>query len=213
MIILVGAQKGGSGKSTVAVNLVSFLASKGKDCVLVDSDAQGTSSVWASDRDENKDLSKVHSVQKFGNIRNALLDLKKRYELVIVDSPGRDCRELRTALTASDLLLIPLKCSQPDLDTIPHMKTLIEEARDFNAGLKVRVLLNMVSTNPVIKEKEESQKYLSQYPELPLMNCTISDRKIFRDCIGEGKGVHEMKNEKAHQEIIELEKELMACLK
>lgn len=213
MIILIGSQKGGCGKSTIAVNIAAFLASKKKDCILVDSDAQRTASVWSLDREENKSLSKVHSIQKFDNICNALLDLKSRYEYVIVDSPGRDCRELRTGLTVADLLVVPLKCSQPDLDTVPHMKQIIDEAKDFNPAIHVKTLLTMVSTNPMITEKKESQKYLKQYPEMPLLKSIISERKVFRDCMSQGKGVHEMENLKACKELAELIKEILRCLK
>lgn len=213
MIILIGSQKGGCGKSTIAVNVASFLASKKKDCILVDSDVQGTASLWSLDREEDKSLPKVHVIQKFENIRNALLDLKNRYEYVIVDSPGRDCRELRTGLTAADLLIIPLKCSQPDLDTVPHMKQIIDEAKDFNPKMRVKTLLTMVSTNPKISEREESQKYLDQYPEIPLLKSILSERKVFRDCMSQGKGVHEMENSKASEELNTLTKEILQCLK
>lgn len=212
MIIMLCSQKGGSGKSTIAVNVASFLAAMKKDCVLVDSDVQKTASTWAADREEDESLSKVHSIQKYENIRGTLLDLSSRYEYVVVDSPGRDCREMRTGITASDLLIVPLKCSQPDLDTIPTMKQIIEEARDFNPKMKVQVLLTMVSTNPIVTEKEEAKEYLKQYPELPLMNSLIYERKVYRDCISQGKGVHELQNKKATQEIQQLIKEVL-CLK
>lgn len=50
MIILVGSEKGGVGKSTIATNVVTYLALQGKDVMLVDADKQGTSSNWSQDR-------------------------------------------------------------------------------------------------------------------------------------------------------------------
>jgi chromosome partitioning protein len=70
------------------------------------------------DRAENKDLATVHCIQKYENIRDTLLDLDKRYEYVVVDAAGRDSRELRTGMTASHILVVPFRPSQPDLDTI-----------------------------------------------------------------------------------------------
>jgi chromosome partitioning protein len=212
MIIMLCSQKGGSGKSTVAVNLASFLAKMKKDCVLVDSDMQKTASTWAMDREADESLPKVYSIQKQDNIRGTLLDMARRYEYVVVDSPGRDCREMRTGITAADLLIVPLKCSQPDLDTLPTMKQIIEEAKDFNPKVQVKTLLTMVSTNPLVTEKEESTKYLKNYPELPLLLSVIHERKVYRDCMSQGKGVHELNNEKATQEIKQLIKEIL-CLK
>lgn len=208
MIIMLCSQKGGCGKSTMSVNIASFLAHKGKDCILVDSDIQGTASAWIMDRDEHIDIPKVHSIQKYGNIRSTLLDLKHRYEYVIVDSPGRDSREMRTGITAADLLIIPLKSSQPDLDTLPKMREIIEEARDFNPNVQARALLTMVSTNPTVKEKEEAIAYIHQYPEFQLLKTTIHERKIYRDCMSQGKGVHELQNKKATEELQQLIEEL-----
>jgi len=212
MIIMLCSQKGGSGKSTVAVNIASFLSAMKKDCILVDSDVQKTASTWAMDREDDESLPKVYSIQKYENIRGTLLDLSERYEYVVVDSPGRDCREMRTGITAAGLLIVPLKCSQPDLDTLPTMEQIIEEARDFNPNVKVKTLLTMVSTNPSVTEKEESKKYLKNYPELPLMTSLIYERKVYRDCMSQGKGVHELHNEKATEEVKGLIKEIL-CLK
>ena len=74
MIILIGSQKGGCGKSTTAVNISAELANKGHDVVLVDADRQSTAANWAMDRAENKALPKVNCVQKYDNIRDTLLD-------------------------------------------------------------------------------------------------------------------------------------------
>lgn len=214
MIIMLCSQKGGCGKSTMSVNIAAFLAGKGKDCILVDSDVQGTASTWIMDRDEHIDLPKVHSIQKYGNIRNTLLDLRKRYEYVIVDSPGRDSREMRTGITAADLLIVPLKSSQPDLDTLPKMKEIIEEAKDFNPKVKVNTLLTMTSTNPTVTEKSEAIAYIKQYPEFHLFRSTIHERKVYRDCMSQGRGVHELQNKKASEEMQQLIEELLkSCQK
>ena len=111
MIIMLASQKGGSGKTTIAVNLVSYLSLMGKDVILIDSDRQGTASNWLFDRTENKDLPLVNGVQKYENISTSLKDFNRRYEYVIVDSPGRDSREMRTGMLSSNFILIPVRCS------------------------------------------------------------------------------------------------------
>ena len=107
MVIIIGSQKGGVGKSTIAVNLCTVLAHQGKDVILVDSDRQSSSSNWAEDRAENPDLPKVNFVQKYDNLRATLKDLNNRYEYVVVDAAGRDSKELRTGLVAANILLMP----------------------------------------------------------------------------------------------------------
>jgi chromosome partitioning protein len=102
MIILIGSEKGGVGKSTIATNLSVYLTRKGKDTILVDADRQGTSSDWFSERCETN-LPKLECMSKFDNIKQSLFDLSKRYEYVVVDSQGRDSVELRTGLIAADI--------------------------------------------------------------------------------------------------------------
>ncbi len=201
MIILVGSQKGGSGKSTTSVNICALLADKGKDVILVDSDRQSTGANWIIDRDELENVPKVHCVQKYDNIRETLLDLNNRYEYVIVDAAGRDSKELRTGMTTADILLIPFRPSQPDLDSLPKMVELIGQAEDFNPDITVYGLITMAPTNPVINETKEAKKYLEEYPEITLLKTIIRDRKVYRDAISEGLGVVEMRNEKARAEI------------
>jgi len=208
MIILIGNQKGGCGKSTTAVNICAELANQKKDVVLVDSDRQCTSANWAMDRADNEALPVVHCVQKYESIKETLLDLDKRYEFVIVDAAGRDSRELRTGMLAAHLLLIPFRPSQPDLDTLPKMQEIIVQAKDLNPALKVVGLLTMVPTNPVINEKQEAIEYLQDYQEISLLNTVIYDRKVYRDAMSNGIGVVETDNVKAKLEVQELVREI-----
>lgn len=201
MIILIGSQKGGCGKSTTAANICAELARQGKDVMLVDADRQGTASNWISDRNQNASLTKIHSIQKFDNIHETLSDLSKRYEYVVVDSAGRDSRELRTGMSAADVLIVPFRPSQPDLDTLPALQDIITMALDLNPKLRVKALLTMAPTNPIVNETQDAKTYLTDYPVLQLVNTIIRDRKIYRDCMSEGKGVVEMDNGKARGEI------------
>lgn len=210
MIILIGSQKGGCGKSTTAVNISAALAVNGADVVLVDSDRQATAANWANDRAEKPELPTVHIVQKYDNIRETLLDLNKRYDYVIVDAAGRDSRELRTGMTAAHYLIISFRPSQPDLDTLPKMQELIIQAKDLNPDLKVYGLITMSPTNPIIQESKQASDYLSDFPEIQLLKSVISDRKIYRDCMSEGLGVVEMANAKAKLELKALLKEVLS---
>ena len=208
MIVLIGAQKGGCGKSTLTISICAELASKGKDIVLVDADRQGTSANWAADRSLHCNLPTVHCVQKYENIRNTLIDLNKRYEYVIVDAAGRDSRELRTGMTAANILIVPFRPSQPDLDTLPKMQEIIIQAKDLNPEMNVFGVLTMAPTNPVINETNDACEYLQDYPEIRLLNTTIKDRKVYRDAMSEGMGVTEMSNIKAKKEMKELISEI-----
>ena len=191
------------------MNICAELAVRLKDVVLVDADRQCTAANWALDRDLCADLPPVYCVQKYENIRDTLLDLNNRYEYVIVDAAGRDSRELRTGMTAAHILIVPFRPSQPDLDTLPQLQEIIVQAKDLNPELKVYGLLTMAPTNPLIKEKEEAQNYLNDYPEFQLLSTALCDRKVYRDAMSEGKGVVEMNNSKARVEVQTLREEIL----
>lgn len=209
MIILIGSQKGGCGKSTTAVNICAELARNKRDVVLVDADRQSTAANWITDRSANENLPVVHCIQKYENIRETLLDLDKRYEYVIVDAAGRDSRELRTGMTAANILLVPFRPSQPDLDTLPNLQEIITQAHDLNPELMVYGLITMAPTNPIVHEADEAKQYLKDYPKIKLLNSIIRDRKIYRDAMSEGLGVVEMDNRKAIDEIQSLMQEIL----
>jgi chromosome partitioning protein len=207
MIIMIGSQKGGCGKSTIAINICAALAKQGKDVVLVDADKQSTAANWVGDR-AKIDAPTVHCIQKYDNIRDTLRDLDKRYEFVIVDAAGRDSRELRSGMTSAHILIVPFRPSQADLDTLYHTQDVVIQARDMNPDLKAYGLITMAPTNPVINETKEAQEFLQDIPEIELLKTLVRDRKVYRDSISEGLGVVEMNNYKARNEINALLEEI-----
>lgn len=210
MIILIGSQKGGCGKSTLATNIAAALAVAGKDVMLVDADKQGSSSNWFLDRSENEALPQVNSVQKYDDVRASVIDLNKRYEYVIIDAAGRDSVELRTAMIVAHIIIMPVRPSQFDLDTVSRMQEIYRDAKLLNPELKFFSIITMGPTNPVINESQEAQAFFVNYPEITLLKTIIRERKIYRDAIsGIGKGVVEMNNDKAKKEIESLLREVL----
>lgn len=207
MIILLGSQKGGCGKSTIAINIACSLANLGKDVVLVDADPQQSSANWVRDRDETS-LAKVHCIQRYGDIKSTLKDLNQRYAYVVVDVAGHDSKELRTAMLVADKLIVPFKPSQLDLDTLPHLTEVIDQALSFNEQLQCFGLLTLAPTNRANKEVVQAKEYLSDFPLLQPLTTIIHERKIYRDVLAEGKGVIEATNAKARTEFDALMKEL-----
>ncbi len=200
MILLIGGEKGGTGKSTIATNLAVQLALDGKDVMLLDADPQGTASKWVERRNEHG-LTVVHCTQKMGDIYKTAVDLGQRYEFVIIDAGGRDSKELRTGMVAADKMFIPIRASQADLETLPHVDELVGLARGMNANLEVYALLSMAPSNPLINEVAEAQELLGEFAELKLSPSIIRDRKVYRDAMLAGKGVVEMMNSQAKAEI------------
>lgn len=201
MILLIGGEKGGSGKSTLAGNLAVALARRGVDVLLLDADPQGTASKWVARRTEAGHTPAVHCAQKTGDVATTARELAGRYGLVIIDAGGRDSRELRSAMLAASLMLLPLQASQADLETLPRVDELIGMARAMNPALQVRAVLTRTPTNPQITEAAEARALLGEFAAIELATAAVRDRKVYRDTWLSGQGVVEADNPKAREEI------------
>ena len=210
MIVLIGGQKGGTGKSTIATNLAVFLAHAGRDVLLLDADRQATTATWASERTQTHGATVplIACVQKFGNIAQTITDLAKRYSDIVIDAGGRDSEELRSAMVTSQKLYSPFKPSQSDLWTAENLGALVALARGMNPGLEAFGLLSLAPTNPRIQEISEAQEMLKSVDQLFISQSVLYDRKVYRDALFEGLGVVEMNDEKAKNEIIKLSSEI-----
>jgi chromosome partitioning protein len=197
-ILMIGGEKGGVGKSTTAINLAVFLKGEGHDCMLLDADKQATATRWVERRNASG-YPIIHNAQKLKNIYNTAIDLASRYDFIIIDAGGRDSEELRTGMVAADLLYVPLRASQADLETLPVVDELIMLSRGMNPGLQVRALLCMVPATSINTEAKDAKELLEVFPDIPLSGCIISDLKIYRDALKLGKGVVEMKNSTLRQ--------------
>ncbi|WP_175984403.1 division plane positioning ATPase MipZ [Burkholderia vietnamiensis] len=201
MILLIAAEKGGVGKSTLATNLAVHLAHQGVDVVLLDTDGQATAARFVERRDEAGITPAVPCVQRTGDVASTLRDLAHRYQVVVVDAGGRDSREMRSAMAVANLLLVPTKASQADLETFSKVNELIGLARGLNPKLKAVVLLSIAPTNPAIREVEDARELLATFDMLELADTIIRDRKVYRDALLMGKGIIELDNGQARAEI------------
>lgn len=209
MLYVIGGQKGGTGKSTIATNLAVALSQAGRQVLLVDTDKQATASNWSDVRETQESKHPIVCIQKTGKLFSALRDLETRYEDVIVDAGGYDSIELRTALPAADFLYSPVRASQSDLWTLEAMTELVAEAKEMNPALKCFLVLSMAPTNPRVSETRDALGLLKQYDEFELCKTVIRDRKAFRDAMFRGRGVLELDDLKARDELKQFSKEVM----
>jgi len=211
-IVLFGGEKGGTGKTTLATNMAAMLSLQGKDVLLLDTDRQGTASFWATVREDTEIEPRIACVQKIGKgLASQVRDLAERYDEIVIDAGGRDSMELRYSLGVADRAYIPVQPFQFDIWTIRQMDELVEMAQGVNENLQAYLLLNRVSTNPAVREDQETRDFFEQeyFQHLTLVDTVLRDRIAFRKSGRDGLSVVEWKQDKkAANEMNQLYKEV-----
>lgn len=213
MIVLIGGEKGGTGKTTVATNLAAMRARAGVDVLLVDTDSQGSAKFWVDTRERAGVEPWLPCQQQFGaGLTSQVRDAARRYSDVIIDAGGRDSAELRGALVVADLAIIPVQASQFDLWTLERMSELVTQAQIYNGGLEAKILISRAPTNPGVADPRLAEELLKDsFPAFRLCSVTIKDRIIFRRAAMEGMCVVEMadpETDKSAWEMTRLYKEV-----
>ena len=194
MIVLIGGEKGGTGKTTIATNLAAVRALAGSDVLLVDTDPQGSASYWTTSRAENDIKPRVACIQKSGKgLQQELQDLANRYQDIIVDAGGRDSVELRAAMLVAHKTYVPIQASQFDIWTLTQMNDLIVTAQGFNPNLRAWVVINRGSNNPSVKEIAEAVEIMGDFEHLGVATSVVRDRIAYRKAVRDGLSVVEMK--------------------
>src|SRR5215213_9435213 len=148
MIVGVLSQKGGVGKTTIAINVAATLALRGQRVLLVDADPQGSSLAWSSARDRDP-LFPVIGMAK-PSLHQDLPTMAKDYDVVVIDGAPRLDALGRSVILASDLVIIPVQPSPLDLWAAAHTLELVREAQQFKATLKVALVVNRKVANTAI---------------------------------------------------------------
>lgn len=212
MIIVVGNHKGGTSKSTLAVNLAVEFQQQGSKVIILETDPSvSTASQWAADR-ENTDQPGITTVRKTGRLGNTIDDLAAAYDAVIIDTAGKDSTELRSAAHRADLLLVPTSTTVADLDATRIFLSWMDEARDMNPALKILIVISKAPTYWHSNHVETATNALAEIPEeieFDLADTVIHHRNVYAQALSEGLSVVESDNPKAKAEIQLLAQEII----
>lgn len=196
--ILVGGVKGGTGKSTLAVNLGIERARRGKKIILVDADPdQESLSDYIANREEHGALPSVPVVQVKGSTTaKSLRALAQDFEDVIVDCGGFDSIELRQAALITHAWIVPLNPSQMQIWTMPKLKSVLDEANAMRGEAQlVGWLLGMrISTNPYSSAKGDLQSVAEVFDGFRVLQTIVHQRAAFEKAEKLGLAVTELEN-------------------
>tara|TARA_B110001450_G_scaffold210303_1_gene201482 strand:- start:985 stop:1623 length:639 start_codon:yes stop_codon:yes gene_type:complete len=208
-VITISQQKGGTGKTTLAVHLaMAFIKYHNLKVAIIDTDPQGSLGKWFMIRSE-KNVSNENLTFKTASLWGAQYEsktLKNDHDIVVIDTPPKIESDARPAIEAADLVIIPMAASHVDFWATGAIVDIAKKANK-----KILVQINRSSQrSKLINKTNEFIKSL----DLSSTKTIIGNRQIYTSAMGEGKtAVEKQKKGAAVEEIKNLSEQILLELK
>ncbi len=184
LVLAIANLKGGVGKSTLALNLAATLHHAKHRTLLVDTDGQGTCRTWAAVASEaGLDGPPVVAVDG-RSLRRDLGRVSEGFEVAIIDTSPRLGAEVRAAMLAADLVLLPVVPGAADVWALRETVAVLDEAREMRPELRVGVVLNRASRTTLTGVTRAALEDL----KVPVLGA-LGDRVAFGEATAKGLGV------------------------
>ena len=207
MIIAVVSAKGGTGKSTIALNLAGVLSSDKQRVLLIDADPQGSIARWSEIRKQDEpDI----LVQPSPVIEKKIKKANKKYDLIIFDSPPTFKKRMRTVIRSSDMLIIPVTPGLADFWSTQKLVDIYLEEKEKRPKLDARLIINRVDRRTRLGR--EFRSFLQKL-SIPILITEIPQRIIYSEAWHAGMTVDRLKpNSNGAKDFKLLSKEIMLWL-
>jgi chromosome partitioning protein len=222
-IITIASTKGGVGKSTFVLNLATMLLNQGKKVAVLDADSQGTISKWSKVRDYMIDNGEKISKLFVAGVRGEALleianDKKQQGYFVIIDSPGVDDTNMRSALLRSDVIITLCSTSPVELWEVESLININKKLRmTQNRRIPLFLLYNKVPTIHSNSAVNEASIFFEKNNITPdhILKSFIKERVAFKHFIRSGRKIIEcsLQDDKAVKGIEECTNEILTLIK
>ena len=209
-VIALTNQKGGCAKSTTAVHFAYWLTQNKKQVLLVDADAQGSSSIWLQSL-EAPILSEV--IQSPDDLLEQIPEKASQCDYLIVDGPAGLSEATRAILFRTDLAIVPCQPTGVDLRSASDAVRLIRQAQSVRNGPPTAAVFLSRAVKGT-KLLDEAMALLAK-TEVPILKSVIHQKQAIADTFGQSATVWELPGRPAAESATEFDrlfKEIMGML-
>lgn len=186
MILATIGQKGGTGKTTVCVNVAAELMRRGRAVCVIDADPQGSARTWGDVATEAGRPAPTIVAMGAGLHRpDQAPALAKRFDVTVIDCPPRHGEVQRAALAVVDLALIPCGPGPADLWALAETLELVAKAQEMRPELKAAIVVTRrrrtalgANARPALEESG-----------LPVLEAELGLRSGYEEALAAGQGV------------------------
>lgn len=205
-IICLINEKGGVGKSTLAANLGTSLHRAGRTVVLVDADPQGTLRDWRAASPAGANLPTVIAVdrpQLLASLPSMAADF------LIIDTPAKAELAAATAIRISDVALVVIQPSGPDIWSSSAVVKLLHQKTEMGGEIDAAFLVNRVSLSTTLSRQVRGGEWNSY--GIAQLDASVGNRASFARSMTDGFSVYELGDSLAKAEIDSVIQELEAA--
>ena len=208
-VITISQQKGGTGKTTLAVHLaLAFIKFHSLKVAIIDTDPQGSLGKWFMIRADkkNSDDNLTFKTASLWGAQYESKTLKKDHDIVIIDTPPKIESDARPAIEAADLVLIPMSASHVDFWATGAIVDIAKKANK-------KILIQINRSNQRSKLITKTNDFIKSL-DLSSTKTIIGNRQIYASSMGEGKtAVEKQKKGNAVEEIKNLSEQILSEVK
>jgi chromosome partitioning protein len=185
IVITFASRKGGSGKSTLAAHLTTFAAKPSRPTLLIDTDTQGSLSLWHDLRGTGEPTLKRNPRSIEDTIKAAK---DEGYEYVFIDTPPSKTGVVVDAIRASTLVIIPARASLFDLTAVRETIDLCRQVRrPYAVVINAAPAKREDAESPIVTDAREGLQAL----KAPVWNGQITNRSFYSLALAQGQGAKE----------------------